>query len=114
MVLEICTNKPLAVKMIDAKNTIDLEMLKQISFVEANSPRFVKKAFEELRERLTRPVPSIEKPLVLELKNLLSHLKSAYLRGNSALLVIVSIALTYNEEEKLLRILREYKTTLDG
>ena len=79
MVLEICTNEPLVVKMIDATNTIDLEMLDQISFMEANSPMFIKKAFEELRERPTRLVPSIEKPLVLELKNLLSHLKSAYL-----------------------------------
>ena len=60
-------------------------------------------------------MPLIEKPLVLELKTLPSHLKYAYLGKDSTLLVIVSIALTLSEEEKLLlRILREHKITFRG
>ena len=68
---------------------------------------FINRPFEELGERLSKQVSSIEKP-VLELKTLLSHLKYAYLGENSTLLMIIIIALTLDEEEKLLRILKKY------
>ena len=54
-------------------------------------------------------MPSIEKASVLELKTLPSHLKYAYLGKISTLPMIVSIALTSDEENKLLRVLKEYK-----
>ena len=43
------------------------------------------------------------------MKTLLSHLKYAYLNENFTLPMIISIALATNEEERLLRIIREYK-----
>ena len=48
---------------------------------------------------------SIKRSLVLELDTLLAPLKCAYLAKNKALLVIVSLALTPNEDEMLLRVL---------
>ena len=53
---------------------------------------------------------SIENLLNLEMKTLPSHPKYAYLGQNFTLLVIFFAVLIVNEEEKLLRIVREYKT----
>ena len=61
--------------------------------------------------RKTKKASTIKKkPLVLELKTLPSYLKYTYLGENSTLPVIVSAALTPDKEQKLLRVLREYKT----
>ena len=95
--------------MIDALKSTIPKILEQISYHEANSLIFIKKPFENLGERPSKPTPSIEKPLVLELKTLPCHLKYAYLRENSTLPFIVYVTLTPDEEEKLLRILREYR-----
>ena len=62
-----------------------------------------------MREKPSKPMLSIEKPLVLKLKTLLSYLKYAYLKEDLAPPIIVSAALTLDEKEKLLRILRENK-----
>ena len=48
----------------------------------------------------------------LILKELLSHLKYAFLEPEKAKPVIMSAALTENEEHKLLKILRQYKEAI--
>ncbi|XP_062102088.1 uncharacterized protein LOC133810985 [Humulus lupulus] len=70
------------------------------------------KKFEELGTGLDRPLPSILKPPVLELKVLPDHLRYAYLGEKETLPVIVSSFLSEVEEEKFLRVLRAHKTTI--
>ncbi|XP_062086044.1 uncharacterized protein LOC133792143 [Humulus lupulus] len=70
------------------------------------------KKFEELGEGLERPLPSILKPLVLELKALPEHLRYAYIGEKETLPVIVSSFLSEVEEEKLLRVLMAHKTAI--
>ncbi|XP_062075041.1 uncharacterized protein LOC133779055 [Humulus lupulus] len=72
----------------------------------------VHKKFEELGEGPERPLPSILKPPVLELKVLPDHLRYAYLGEKETLPVIVSSLLSEVEEEKLLRVLRSHKTSI--
>ncbi|CAL2280276.1 unnamed protein product [Prunus armeniaca] len=57
-------------------------------------------------------LPSVEIPPKLELKPLPEHLKYAFLGESDTLPVIIASDLTVTEEEKLLRVLREYKTAL--
>lgn len=53
--------------------------------------------------------PSIQEPLVLELKPLPQHLKYAYFGEKDTLPVVISSLLSDIQEEKLLRVLCEYK-----
>ncbi|HYP43259.1 MAG TPA: reverse transcriptase family protein [Candidatus Nitrosocosmicus sp.] len=53
--------------------------------------------------------PSIEKPPELELKVLPEHLKYAFLGDSSTLPVIISSKLTMEEEQKLMKILKNFK-----
>ena len=46
------------------------------------------------------------------MKELLSHLKYVFLELEKAKLVIISVALTEDEEQKLLKILRKYKEAI--
>ncbi|CAN6579371.1 unnamed protein product [Malus baccata var. baccata] len=54
----------------------------------------------------------IEMPPTLELKPLPSHLKYVFLGEDETLPVIISSSLTALEESKLVRMLKEYKTTI--
>ncbi|XP_062075338.1 uncharacterized protein LOC133779383 [Humulus lupulus] len=56
--------------------------------------------------------PSIVQAPTIELKPLLEHLKYIYLGENETLPVIVARNLNQVQEEKLTRVLREYKTTI--
>ena len=60
----------------------------------------------------TRIKPSIDVPPTLELKQLPSHLRYAFLGPFNTLPVIISSALTSMQEYKLLRILREHKLAI--
>ena len=71
-----------------------------------------RKYFESLGEGVKMPVPSIEQPPKMEQKPLPSHLKYAYLGVESTLPVIISASLTVLKEERLLRVLRDYKQAL--
>ena len=73
--------------------------MEQISYLKVNSLVFIKKPFEDIWERPSKPVPSIEKPPMLELNTLLSHLKYAFLREDLTLVVIVPTTLTLDEKE---------------
>ncbi|KAM2739095.1 hypothetical protein EV2_033249 [Malus domestica] len=57
-------------------------------------------------------LPSVIQPPSLELKPLPSHLKYVFLGEQETLPVIISSSLTAQEEDKLVRVLREYKTTI--
>ena len=67
-----------------------------------------RKYFESLGASLSRLTPSIEKPPIVEEKQLPSQLRYAYLREESTLPVIISSSLSNREEEKLLKILKEH------
>ncbi|KAM2270606.1 hypothetical protein ACFXTI_038040 [Malus domestica] len=57
-------------------------------------------------------LPSIIQATILELKPLPSHLKYIFLGENDTLPAIISSSLTAQEEEKLLRVLKEFKSAL--
>ena len=57
-------------------------------------------------------MPSIEKPPVLELKQLPSHLKYVYLGDKKSLLVIISYYLTPLQEENLIVKLKKHKKAI--
>ncbi|KAM2889737.1 hypothetical protein FF1_013323 [Malus domestica] len=57
-------------------------------------------------------LPSIIQAPTLELKPLPSHLKYIFLGENETLPAIISSSLTAQEEEKLVRVLKEFKSTL--
>ncbi|KAM2112316.1 hypothetical protein ACFX1R_014849 [Malus domestica] len=57
-------------------------------------------------------LPSVIQPPTLELKPLPSHLKYVFLGDDETLPVIISSTLTAQEKDKLVRVLREYKTVI--
>ena len=68
--------------------------------------------FEYLGASPSRLTPSIEKPPIVEEKQLPNHLRYAYLGEESTLPVIISSYLSNMEEEKLLKILKEHKEAI--
>ncbi|XP_059623121.1 uncharacterized protein LOC132266286 [Cornus florida] len=58
------------------------------------------------------PIPSLESPPELELKQLPSHLKYAFLGPESTLLVIISVELSDIQEEKLLEVLANHREAI--
>ncbi|XP_062075307.1 uncharacterized protein LOC133779352 [Humulus lupulus] len=79
-----------------------IEVMEYVNWLNSARPIY-KKKYEELGQGPERPLPSMKKPLALELKTLLDHLKYAYLGKNDTLPVIISASLSTVEEEKLLR-----------
>ena len=71
-----------------------------------------RKYFESLGASPSRLTPSVEKPLIVEEKQLPNHLRYAYLRDESTLPVIISSSISNMEEGKLLRILKEHKEAI--
>ncbi|KAK0604950.1 hypothetical protein LWI29_021218 [Acer saccharum] len=57
-------------------------------------------------------IPSVSSPPVLELKQLPSNLKYAFLGANDTLLVIIASDLEAEKEERLLKVLQEYKAAI--
>ncbi|CAN6547847.1 unnamed protein product [Malus baccata var. baccata] len=57
-------------------------------------------------------LPSIVQPPTLELKPLPSHLKYVFLGEDQTLPVIISSSLTAQEEDKLIRVLKEHKSAI--
>ncbi|XP_062114019.1 uncharacterized protein LOC133825035 [Humulus lupulus] len=88
-----------------------IEVLKYVKWLNSVGPIY-KKKYEELGQRPKRPLPSIKKPPILELKYLLDHLKYAYLGKNDTLSAIISASLSIVEEENLLRVLRAHKLAI--
>ncbi|XP_024031896.1 uncharacterized protein LOC112094657 [Morus notabilis] len=68
-----------------------------------------RKYFEALGQSSSHPMRSIEKLPNLELKPSPAYLRYAYLGESSTLPVIISLILSQEEEDKLLRVLRDHK-----
>ncbi|XP_074266694.1 uncharacterized protein LOC141589975 [Silene latifolia] len=68
------------------------------------------KLLEELPKE--KPVPSIVKPPTVELKPLPSHLKYPFLGNEETLPVIISSKLTKEQEEALIRVLKQHKEAI--
>ncbi|XP_062086047.1 uncharacterized protein LOC133792145 [Humulus lupulus] len=104
---------PLELSLIvdDVDGEENEEAVSYLKWIKSSEPWNHKK-FEELGEGPERPLPSIVKPPVLELKILPDHLHYAYLQEKETLPVIFSSFLSEVEEEKLLRVLRAHKTAI--
>ncbi|XP_059455052.1 uncharacterized protein LOC132185274 [Corylus avellana] len=98
---------------LDFQDVTD-DIIEAVHLLEASPPRSSKyiPPFETLVPTNTTLVPSIIQTPNLELKQLPEHLTYAYLGENKTLPVIVVTNLSFGEEEKLLRVLREHKTVL--
>ena len=66
-------------------------------------------SFLQLSIAIEKILHSVEHAPKLDLKELPGHLKYAYLGENQALLVTIASDLTMVQEEKLLRVLRDFK-----
>ncbi|CAL8167112.1 unnamed protein product [Prunus armeniaca] len=75
-------------------------------------PSIFSPLIEPLGPSATHLTPSVVKPPKLELKPLPSHLKYAYLAEFETLPVIIASDLTPLEEEKLIRVLKEFKSAI--
>ncbi|XP_021802118.1 uncharacterized protein LOC110746220, partial [Prunus avium] len=98
----------------DTAHTEDVEIFEYVTAlnsVPAQPPRW-RHVYESLGEPKTPLQPSTLQPPTLELKPLPAHLKYAHLGANETLPVIIASDLTSTEEEKLLRVLREYQDVL--
>ena len=65
--------------------------------------------FEYLGASTSWLIPSIEKSPILELKQLPTHLKYAYLGEAATLPIIISSSLCNMEEEKLSKVLKDIR-----
>lgn len=109
---------PLEAVLVGMDNYDNEEEIGYVKWLDALS---VSRKFRKPFDTLDRPEgeekkfkPSIEEPPVLELKPLPSHLKYAYLGKSDTLPVIVSADWNDTQKENLLRVMREYKTTIGG
>ena len=84
------------------------EYVKWMDYFDLNRRKY----FESLGASPSRMIPSIEKLPIVEDKQLLNHLRYAYLREESTLPVIISSSISNMEEEKLLKILKEHKEAI--
>ena len=71
-----------------------------------------RKYFESLGARPSWLIPLVEKPPILEDKQLPTHLKYAHLGEASTLPVIISSSFSNMEEEKFLKVLKEHKEAI--
>ncbi|CAL8988225.1 unnamed protein product, partial [Prunus brigantina] len=108
------SNDPLQYVLSQSQNDFDEEVLIEIvAALEALKP--YPSTFSPLIEPLgpsTHLIPSVVKPPELELKPLPSHLKYAYLAEFETLPVIIASDLTSLEEDKLIKVLKEFKSTI--
>ncbi|XP_027174360.1 uncharacterized protein LOC113773971 [Coffea eugenioides] len=95
---------------VDMRNELHhtVEALHSLSTV---SPRY-ELASLFVPEAQTKSLPSIVQAPELELKLLPKHLKYAFLGDRKTLLVIISAHLSPSQEDRLVRILREYKEAI--
>ncbi|CAN6542471.1 unnamed protein product [Malus baccata var. baccata] len=68
--------------------------------------------FDSIPISTNKLLPSIVQAPILDLKPLPSHLKYIFLGENETLPAIISSSLTAQEEEKLVRVLKEFKSAL--
>ncbi|KAL0367467.1 UNVERIFIED_CONTAM: hypothetical protein Sradi_3636800 [Sesamum radiatum] len=103
---------PMQVKVLEEYMALDPSIGESIFELEALPPLHLNLAFIELPQSHTKLLPSILQTPTLELKELPKHLKYAYLGENETLPVIISSKLSTLEEEKLIRVLREFREAI--
>lgn len=99
--------------MIFNEDVEDLETRECIILLNPTPPYIPRHHFESLdmsSSLSTRVCLSIAFPPTLEMKQLLDHLKYIFLGRFSTFPVIISSFLTSLQEEKLINVLREYKS----
>ena len=97
----------------NAEKLLEEEKIEQIE-EQKIAPRWTRK-FESLdltSADFKDNVPSIEKPPKLELKQLPSHLKYAYLGDQETLPMIISAHLTHLQEDNLIMTLKRHKKAI--
>ncbi|CAN6586192.1 unnamed protein product [Malus baccata var. baccata] len=92
---------------------IQEEFVEMVAALESN-PRHIGKSPDliSIPNSTNKLLPSVIQPPSLELKPLLSHLKYVFLGEQETLPIIISSSFTAQEEDKLVRVLREYKTAI--
>ncbi|CAN6547364.1 unnamed protein product [Malus baccata var. baccata] len=89
------------------------EVIEMVAALESLPSHFGKAPFSILDSVLTNKLlPSIVQPPTLELKPLPSHLKYVFLGEDETLPVIISSSLTAQEEDKLIKVLKEHKSAI--
>ncbi|XP_074311480.1 uncharacterized protein LOC141647254 [Silene latifolia] len=105
----------------DTGYALSCDLQETINDLEENPPmeeweekEEIRKAAENSHQQLPKekPVPSIVKPPIVELKPLPSHLKYAFLESEETLPVIISSKLTKEQEEALIRVLKQHKEAI--
>ncbi|CAN6576747.1 unnamed protein product [Malus baccata var. baccata] len=92
---------------------IQEELVEMVATLESN-PRHIGKSpnLISIPNSTNKLLPFVIQPSSLELKPLPSHLKYVFLGEQKTLPVIISSSPTAQEEDKLVRVLREYKTVI--
>ncbi|KAM2932191.1 hypothetical protein FF1_040289 [Malus domestica] len=89
------------------------EVFEMVAALESLPPQSGKSPFSILDSVLANKLlPSIVQPPTLELKPLPNHLKYVFLGEDQTLPVIISSTLTAQEEDKLIRVLKEHKSAI--
>ncbi|CAH9138601.1 unnamed protein product, partial [Cuscuta epithymum] len=89
------------------------ELLEEVMYLQAGAPfKQFRQKFEDLGTSKSTLKPSLEVPPKPSLKTLPEHLKYAFLGDNSTFPVVISSSLTSLQEEKLLRVLKDHKTSI--
>ncbi|KAL2525879.1 Aspartic peptidase [Abeliophyllum distichum] len=83
-----------------------------VRYLQAHQSYKRKSEFLELGKGPTKLLPSVLQPPTLELKQLPTHLRYAYLGEQTTLPVIIANDLNEIEENKLLRVLRDHKLAI--
>ncbi|CAL9000990.1 unnamed protein product [Prunus brigantina] len=109
------SNDPLQYVLSQSQNDFDEEVLiEMVAALEVLKPypSTFSPLIEPLGPSATHLIPSVVKPPKLELKPLPSHLKYAYLAEFETPPVIIASDLTPLEEDKLIRVLKEFKSAI--
>ncbi|KAJ4724584.1 DNA-directed DNA polymerase [Melia azedarach] len=107
--------EPLEACIVHAQSTDaeDERVVECVRYLEATLPFIHRKPkFEELIRTHDPSLPTKQKVPKIELKPLPAHLRYAYLGPDSTFPVIISASLSDLEEEKLIRVLRNYKASI--
>ncbi|KAM2960453.1 hypothetical protein FF1_030149 [Malus domestica] len=114
--LQAQSNEPLQTVLTQSQDEFDYEdaFMEVVAALEALAPYplNVSPLVESLEPSRSHLIPSIVKAPKLELKPLPPHLKYAYLAEFETLPVIIASDHTPNEEDKLLRVLKESKSAI--
>ena len=109
-----CSNEEIKVITLEELEDEDLQIA-DIEWLGEKQLMRIDKHFESiniLNREVKLSVPSIEWPLIWELKILPSHLKYVYLGDNDTLSAIISSSLNTEQKKSLVDVLEKYKNNI--